>query len=414
MRYRETDLSTIAEYPTRKRWNPAGTLTENVTYPLQSKVGYISNITDEPHPRFFDDMSRGRIVLGDLRRYIWTRSSSPGRVYGSHPEDNWGSIEFTGNLIALIEGAVPWSSHVSESDIEGLASIAFVQAVARAKGSAISGGESLAEFGETLRMLRSPQRAILEVGGRMLDFVRRRNPRNARAVAQAKADAWLQYRYGMLPAVRDAQTLIEQAHILRCEIGKQRRVARAGSVHELQKQAQFTRAQFLVGPSGLYATGRWTVDDKIRASAGIIYELDARKISDNISAFFGLRASDLPVTAWNLIPFSFVADWSLNVGDWLTAITPQPGFHTLGSWTTTVHDRTRTYDPGVAEYKYNSKYDAGYYGGSLTKETTIIRVKTPQLPQWPSFTGIHLSMNQQIDSAALLMKPVMALFRKLR
>jgi hypothetical protein len=41
------------------------------------------------------------------------------------------------------------------------------------------------------------------------------------------------------------------------------------------------------------------------------------------------------VAAWELIPFSFVADWFVNIGPYVRAITPKVGVHSLGSWTTT-------------------------------------------------------------------------------
>jgi hypothetical protein len=42
---------------------------------------------------------------------------------------------------------------------------------------------------------------------------------------------------------------------------------------------------------------------------------------------FGL--TELPLTAWELVPFSFVVDWFVNIGDWLEALTPKLGIKIL-------------------------------------------------------------------------------------
>jgi hypothetical protein len=54
----------------------------------------------------------------------------------------------------------------------------------------------------------------------------------------------------------------------------------------------------------------------------------------------GLHLSNLPSSIWEAIPFSFVADWVINLGDWIRAVTPKAGVKILATGVTV---KKRTY-----------------------------------------------------------------------
>lgn len=424
-RHRFTDLTLDGSVPARRvEWggDPLRVITDTV-YPTGSYLlGYYSAIDDENHTDFRTRMLRGDIIIGDLVRYWWRRELSGVNGVTAGPHTGWGKIVFTGGLNQLVEAANPWSSHVTDNDIAELGSLQLVRAYAKMNAPDIAGGEYLGEFTKTLALLKNPFAGIWKLSNKMVDrysYLAKKTrsvkgmSRRLRAQQKAQAQAWLEARYGMLPLVYDAQVLLERAHQLRQKIGWLRRVARAGTVREFTKTTDFVRKPYFVGSSQLLATGRCTVNDKIRASAGVIYRLDTdERFYTRGSAFFGTRASDMPKTAWDLLPFSFVADWATNVGDWLQAVTPAPGITPLGNWTTTVHERSIKFDPGVSEYKYGTLYDPGTHAGSTFTSFTMRRVRNASLPPTPSVTDIHLSLTRSLDATALLVKPVHALLRK--
>jgi len=57
---------------------------------------------------------------------------------------------------------------------------------------------------------------------------------------------------------------------------------------------------------------------------------------------FGFRWADLPSTAWELIPFSFVADWFLSIGNFIGAISPKSGVRYLNEYESVRIKRTVT------------------------------------------------------------------------
>lgn len=58
----------------------------------------------------------------------------------------------------------------------------------------------------------------------------------------------------------------------------------------------------------------------------------------------GVSFADVPSAAWELVPYSFVVDWFVGVGDWLSAHRPTPGFRYLASWLTVLEETDVLYD----------------------------------------------------------------------
>jgi hypothetical protein len=48
---------------------------------------------------------------------------------------------------------------------------------------------------------------------------------------------------------------------------------------------------------------------------------------------FGVHLNKLPAALWEAVPGSFIADWVVNIGSFLEAITPKAGTKVLGSCT---------------------------------------------------------------------------------
>ena len=137
-------------------------------------------------------------------------------------------------------------------------------------------------------------------------------------MSQFAAQSWLEFTYGWKPLVSD---LYAQAKNL-AEIMIERQYV----VRELRTTAKsrrfYTENQLYDGGLGNI---RKVVDVKRRVSLTVRYSVhEGGHTAQNV---FGLNNPAL--IAWEIVPFSFVADWFLPVGDWLDSLTAYDGlvFH---------------------------------------------------------------------------------------
>jgi hypothetical protein len=155
--------------------------------------------------------------------------------------------------------------------------------------------------------------------------------RSVKALAMGSAAAWLTYRYGLKPLLNDIESVLKG---LKKPVGKQRKTTRASLSQE--------RTDVQVKPSldwgGHKSNIQLVTLDQVKLRAMSLDEYVA-DLASNIG-FTGKGLLGLP---WELIPFSFVADWFINVGDFLYAYLPAFGYKQLGSCLVTTRYRSSTY-----------------------------------------------------------------------
>lgn len=126
----------------------------------------------------------------------------------------------------------------------------------------------------------------------------------------AAANAWLEFRYGWLPFVSEVRNAV---NTLMDVVDKPKN--RIGTVRS-------RRSQFFIqkGSSLMYQDGfnrcwcRYTADTRLSARATWLF----KPLDSDLPSRFGL-VNPLEV-AWELLPYSFVVDWFLPVGDYLSAL----------------------------------------------------------------------------------------------
>jgi hypothetical protein len=181
--------------------------------------------------------------------------------------------------------------------------------------------ESLAEANQIGGLLTGPLRS-------MQQFL---NKRSAKALVMGGAAAWLTYRYGFRPLMNDIENVLKG---LKEATGKRRKTTRA-SLSQERTDVQ-TRQSFDWG--GHKSNIQLVTLDQVKLRAMSLDEYVADTAS-NIG-FTGKGLMGLP---WELVPFSFVADWFWNVGDYLNAHLPAFGYKQLGSCLVTTRFRSSTY-----------------------------------------------------------------------
>jgi hypothetical protein len=185
-------------------------------------------------------------------------------------------------------------------------------------------------------------------------------------LGQFIGDKWLQYRYGITPLVHDAVGAFEAVY----KPVFTDRVTARGSETWPEYVATDT-----VTKTSTY--GIWTCTTERYASqlqkvrAGILYQHVA-----GMPEKFGLHFNQVVPTLWEIFPWSFVADWFVNVGDYLSAVTPRASTNVLASWTTTkvIHKQASTMSssPNAVWNVYNVS-GPGMYGST----ERIVTIRNP-------------------------------------
>jgi hypothetical protein len=181
--------------------------------------------------------------------------------------------------------------------------------------------ESLAELDQTIGFFKKPLGAFENFYKKNLSGSarKRNNPDAPRDAAGAAANAWLQWQYGLKPLISDVNNIIAG---LKKKVRHDRKTTRA-SLNESQQKLVF--AEFRRGDGFWYDVVVQTTDFlSIRG-------MSIDEVYNDIGSNIGFTSKGLITLPWELVPYSFVADWFANVGDYLGAIAPAFTTTQLGS-----------------------------------------------------------------------------------
>lgn len=210
---------------------------------------------------------------------------------------------------------------ISDSDINDLVKEVTTKVLGDRGNSDNNLFESISEYRQAIDLLTNPTKQIF----RILNDPKRSFASKA---ARSAADAWSIYRWGIRPMVNDITGILEG---LKKQVGRRRFTTRSSQ-----------SIKRVVGSSvqGTFGIARVTINqitvDEVTARARTLDEATF-SVANNI----GFSAKGLTSLPWELVPYSFVADWFVNVGDFIRALTPVPGLKRLDD-SITVFRRTKT------------------------------------------------------------------------
>jgi hypothetical protein len=182
--------------------------------------------------------------------------------------------------------------------------------------------------------------------------------------SETVGDAWLAYRYGWTPLLGDIYGACEQLAQLD-----------AGSYHRYRIKAQArVKAETSDGISSLanYVTGSNTIKAKVtgvrktESQARVV--LYANRSAEHYIALRDVGVGDPLSTAWELLPYSFVVDWFLGVGDFLEAVTALQGYQYVAGTVTLYEKRHDEYWGSLAETDGSYKLKWSGIGGLCRSE----------------------------------------------
>lgn len=412
------------------------TFTTHTTVPPSSPIispttniyvgnGEIENMTDTVTPQFEVMRGKGHIINNGMAStkyelqlpgspyqitqqavYIPTNVVSNSTTYTRNHQPSvipWA----TGDFRFLHQmSASEFTSHVSSLPMPaGLLTKdqLVVKALAKASETDVLALVSLAEARKTLDGLL---KAALSFQ-RIKEYVARSGPKlfSPGGILKLTGDGlrvWLEVRYGILPTYYDVLGYYNQA----ITVGSKSRVrfhaasqggilAYAKTVEDSDNYRKVTRI-----------ISRYR---NIRRTAGCLVE----PYAENVGPIHSLGVDRLGSSAWELIPFSFIADWFLNASQVIAAHEGRFGQRVLASWFTqedsiaTSYTRlARGHTKTVHPYRYTGIMTNDGYG--FENCVRKLREANPSVPLLPSLK-LRLNWYKVTDLTAILSGLVLSL-----
>lgn len=159
-------------------------------------------------------------------------------------------------------------------------------------------GESLSLIKDCIMIATRPLQSFARLKRRLM----KRNKFSLEKLNQVLTDSWLQYRYAIMPEI---STIEDSVKLL----------ANKGFVFKTSRELTQLRPYSISLPSSLpdrYITSTKSGTLYIRATGKARFGNPSQRMFDQIT-FNPVQ------TAWELIPYSFVVDWFINVGDVISA-----------------------------------------------------------------------------------------------
>lgn len=383
--------------------------------PVTDHTDHSEYFQDVFDPEYLDKKKRGELILHPCvqwKRKLQCSNTTlfigDGSFESVQPIPNWGVAKYTGPLLAnrLPNYFDPAVRPFGYDDwVEHAKSLTLQKAIGKAKTSTILSGETLGTLQQTLGMLRRPLSASLD----LLAKIAKKKSSFMKAGVDgltAGASAWLEYRYGWSPLIKDIKALVAEIHKRREILLNGRLVCRDSTKNE--RSSETSQKVALNGRYYLFdSNSTHTCVAQVRSA--VYYYLKPMDGGEYTRRFLGLRARDIPGTLYELTPWSFVVDWFFALGAWLEYVIPDPYVEIEGSVTS------------LKEYFYTNHRVTG----SILvkgKERPLLydvrpevwdeywryeRVINPHLAmQLPSSDGPSLSALQSVDAFALTLAAI--------
>lgn len=323
---------------------------------------------------------------------------------------------FSGNPFAVVDRAPTALPSFLNTDIANAQLYCLQKAYSRVNGNALNAGVFAAEAKKTLQLIRSPLRGAF----RILTKIKSRSARSIKERAlpgpAAIAEAWLQYRYGLVPLLGDIASATQHLRPFKTRYSDVQ-----AARHSYQTQFDSGRVRFeKFVEYYLKFCGYTSQRAQISVNAGVRYRFADMTYSEFFRATNSLNLTDVPGTVWELVPFSFIADWFVDIQSWLSAITPKPGVEYLSNWVSTT---TSQQSEAVIEYLANNTAANGVQQGwvkcygecrDVYHNTNKTRSVNLTVPLKPLLTPGNLSLIHSVDSTALIVGKISRLLQSLK
>lgn len=288
-----------------------------------TKLPAFHQITDDYMVKNYQKLSAAGAIFNNPFSSTRTWYASSGNYVGEgyrkttngvpDPSKGWDRHEWLNG--SLLDGSyIPYLAEPA-IDIAVLLAQAQTQAAASVNKSDVMALVSAAEWHKTKVLHRQVGTAVLGIFKGL--FSRKGVIRNT---SKALADAWMTGRYAVMPLLYE----LEGARKLLSRKTRKRYTARGQSSQVL------TTSQNYVAPDshGWMFTIGLEVRREVTTRSGILYE------TDDLFRLLGGIGATRPLSAgYELLKFSWMLDWWIDVGTWLDAMQPDGSSSFLCAWT---------------------------------------------------------------------------------
>jgi len=311
-------------------------------------------------------MGKGEVFVNPLSMVVTKQQNDGSSYHRSYPDgrggDSVGGCAFR-YWHSNIQGLYNITPAEERIDADKGSRLAKLYALAHMDPTPYSFAEDLAELGSTFKYLKGKAFSISKIARdykKALTQLKRKAKRlkNLNSVEQAKwlanamSQLWLETRFVLTPLVRSTMDLIEAYDAL--PSSRPPRMTARGKYEE-----KANGSGFKVGTvaTGLDTTSVWKWNETSDIRAGILYEIS--NPLHGIRFKYGLRNKDIPITLWNVVRLSFMVDRLVNISASIKAVTnlADPDLKILAAWKTVRSEMTYKFsidsledtrpDPGV-------------------------------------------------------------------
>lgn len=222
-------------------------------------------------------------------------------------------------------GRDPKTATISSSFADNLARAKFYKKINEARNQ-FSGTIFLGELRETLHMLRRPAAGLSDLIKGYLGNVKQRKRSHPKTWTKSLGDLWLENAFGWQPLINDIKDAAKA--IQRLNEKRDSKIISAGgfdakdSTSTLPSKDKGATEYFtgLSGDRGLWLTCNATLYERCIVRYKGRLDAQVRTQGWDNWDLFGFRSEDFIPAAWELLPWSFLADYFSNIGDCLSSI----------------------------------------------------------------------------------------------
>jgi len=316
-----------------------------------------------------------------------------------------------------VEGCsfAPWDYYPSLLNMglfstEGLPPVNW-DALARKVGDQLSGGmtassnmlTNLFQLAQTVEMIKHPWRLLNS------DWRRAGKKLSASRLAKAGANVWLEYRYGWTPFLADIRAVAHVMKDVRKHLDYLNQTSGSWSSLGARQVDEATLTSPLYTAYGTPAiTSRL---ESVRRSCGFSLDFYREKTLRSLNTLNlvmqRLGCNDVLLTLWDLVPFSFCADWFIDVSSSLASDPIYWDFHKIRQMGySTKHEWRASYKADVTASTWTGVTTKSYSSGPVVVRKRYERTAgyPPASPTAGFFGGLNLI--HLVDAATLIAQQI--------
>lgn len=301
-------------------------------------VGSFETMTDVVVPNFHRRRNAGELFFNAMQksRFEVSSSSNGGQITQRSPSYAIGqTYTWNGDLLSYLIAGLQTSTEtyylqpVLKADLPTERLVAEASTKARTVPSDSAILVTMAEYKETIRLLPSIVSGWTSYLKRINALGTRKSPLTLRTLQSASSaelklltDFWLATRFGIRPLITETLGVMQALNRTYDSLEKVRRTSRGSATFTTSEVTSYSVSHDIV----VYPITRSdSVEQHVRAMGLFDGYMTLR---DQL----GFSARHIPVAAVDLIPFSFVLNWVVNINDFVYALSTEadPGYTYAG------------------------------------------------------------------------------------